>query len=121
MIVAEVDRLYWRIWSGKVKDAGIALERIRGVMPGFQDEAGGRKTDPLSCWPESGHIDHGSNHQRSDQPPHERISADARVRRSAGPCFKLAVPFSTAISGQFDSNLAQLFDATSDFEAAMAD
>jgi hypothetical protein len=36
VIVAEVDRLRWRIWNGKAKDARITLERIRQVMPAFQ-------------------------------------------------------------------------------------
>ena len=48
MIVAEVDRLGWRIWNGKAKDAKVTLERIRQVMPIFQGEQGGRKRDPSS-------------------------------------------------------------------------
>jgi hypothetical protein len=47
VIVAEVDRLHWRIWNGKAKDAKVTLERIRQVMPIFQGE-GGRKRDPSS-------------------------------------------------------------------------
>jgi ethanolamine utilization microcompartment shell protein EutS len=47
MIVAEVDRLHWRIWNGKAKDAKITLERIRQVMPVFQGD-GDRKRDPSS-------------------------------------------------------------------------
>ena len=45
MIVTEVDRLHWRIWNGRAKDAQITLERIHQVMPVFQGE-GGRKQDP---------------------------------------------------------------------------
>ena len=45
VIVAEVDRLHWRIWNGKARDAKVTLERIRQVMPVFQGE-GGRKKDP---------------------------------------------------------------------------
>ena len=41
VIVAEVDRLHWRIWNGKAKDARITLERIRQVMPVFLGEQGG--------------------------------------------------------------------------------
>ncbi len=48
MIVTEVERLRWRIWNGKAKDAQISLERIRAVMPDFQGEQGGRKRDPSS-------------------------------------------------------------------------
>ena len=47
MILAEVDRLHWRIWNGKAKDAQITLERIRQVMPVFQGD-GDRKRDPSS-------------------------------------------------------------------------
>jgi hypothetical protein len=45
VIVTEVDRLHWRIWNGRAKDAQITLERIHQVMPVFQGE-GGRKKDP---------------------------------------------------------------------------
>ena len=48
MIVAEVDRLHWRIWNGRAKDAKLTLERIRTVMPAFQGKHGGRKRDPSS-------------------------------------------------------------------------
>jgi hypothetical protein len=46
VIVPEVDRLRWRIWNGKAKDAKLTFERIRAVMPVFQGERSGRKTDP---------------------------------------------------------------------------
>jgi hypothetical protein len=45
VIVTEIDRLHWRIWNGKAKDAQITLERIRDVMPAFHGE-GGRNKDP---------------------------------------------------------------------------
>ena len=48
MIVTEVDRLHWRIWNGRAKDAQITLERIRQVMPASQGEQDGRKRDPSS-------------------------------------------------------------------------
>jgi hypothetical protein len=47
VIVAEVDRLRWRIWNGKAKDAKVTLERIRQVMPVFQGDSGGKR-DPSS-------------------------------------------------------------------------
>ena len=37
-IVEEVERLRWRIWNGKAKDARLTIERIREVMPVFQGE-----------------------------------------------------------------------------------
>ena len=48
MIVAEIDRLRWRIWNGKAKDAKVTLDRIRELMPAFRGEQGGRKRDPSS-------------------------------------------------------------------------
>jgi hypothetical protein len=45
VIVTKVDRLHWRIWNGRARDAQITLKRIRDVMPVFQDD-GGRKKDP---------------------------------------------------------------------------
>jgi hypothetical protein len=41
-IVAEVERLYWRIWNGKAKNARLTLERIRKVMHVFKGERGHR-------------------------------------------------------------------------------
>jgi hypothetical protein len=48
VIVAEVDRLHWRIWNGRAKDAKVTLERLREIMPAFQGEQGDRKKDPPS-------------------------------------------------------------------------
>lgn len=48
VIVAEIERLRWRLWNGKAKDARISIDRIRKVMPVFQGEQGGRKRDPPS-------------------------------------------------------------------------
>ena len=42
MIVAEVERLHWRIWNGKAKNARKSIDRIRAVMSHVQGEAGGR-------------------------------------------------------------------------------
>ena len=48
VIVAEVDRLHWRIWNGKAKDAKVTLERIRARHAGLPGRTGGRKRDPSS-------------------------------------------------------------------------
>ncbi len=40
VIVAEVERLQWRLWNGKAKDADISIGRIRTVMHHFQGEQG---------------------------------------------------------------------------------
>ena len=37
-IVAQVERLRWRIWNGKAKNAHVTIDRIRAVMNVFQNE-----------------------------------------------------------------------------------
>jgi hypothetical protein len=44
VIVAEVERLRWRIWNGKAKNARCSLDRIRNVMHVFKGERGHRTT-----------------------------------------------------------------------------
>ncbi len=44
VIVEEVDRLHWRLWNGKAKDAQISLDRIHAVMHHFQGEPDGRRS-----------------------------------------------------------------------------
>jgi hypothetical protein len=38
-IVAQVERLHWRIWNGKAKNAQVSIDRIRAVMPVFKNDA----------------------------------------------------------------------------------
>jgi hypothetical protein len=35
-IVAQVERLHWRIWNGKAKNVHAIIDRIRAVMPVFK-------------------------------------------------------------------------------------
>jgi hypothetical protein len=42
VIVPEVERLHWRIWNGKARNARRTLERVRKVMHVFQGERGHR-------------------------------------------------------------------------------
>src|ERR671916_779484 len=45
----EAERLRWRLWNGKAKDAGISIGRIRAVMHHFRIEPdGGRSIAPPS-------------------------------------------------------------------------
>jgi len=44
VIVEEVERLHWRIWNGKAKDAQISIDRIRTVMHHFQGEPDRRRS-----------------------------------------------------------------------------
>src|SRR3954471_8908119 len=37
-IATEVERLRWRTWNGKAKDARITLERIHALLPSFESE-----------------------------------------------------------------------------------
>src|ERR671916_221890 len=41
-VVEEVERLRWRLWNGKAKDAKVSIDRIRAVMRHFRGERGGR-------------------------------------------------------------------------------
>src|SRR5215203_1671887 len=41
-IAEEVERLRWRLWNGKAKDAKVSIDRIRAVMRHFRGEPGGR-------------------------------------------------------------------------------
>ncbi len=42
--VAEVERLHWRIWNGKARDAQVSIDRIRAVMHHFQGEPDQRRS-----------------------------------------------------------------------------
>ena len=44
MIVEEVERLRWRLWNGKAKDAKVSIDRIRAVMHHFRGEPGRRRS-----------------------------------------------------------------------------
>jgi hypothetical protein len=52
VIVEEVDRLHWRLWNGKAKDAQISIDRIRAVMPHFRGEPRQRRSiaPPRKLW-----------------------------------------------------------------------
>jgi hypothetical protein len=42
VIVEAVERLHWRLWNGKAKDAKLSIDRIRAVMRHFRSERGDR-------------------------------------------------------------------------------
>jgi hypothetical protein len=44
VIVTEVERLHWRIWNGKAKNAQKSIDRIRAVMHYFRGEPDSRKS-----------------------------------------------------------------------------
>ncbi|MFL5284071.1 MAG: hypothetical protein ACJ8AW_24520, partial [Rhodopila sp.] len=44
VIVEEVERLRWRLWNGKAKDAKVSIERIRAVKHHFRGEPGSRRS-----------------------------------------------------------------------------
>ena len=44
VIVEEVERLHWRLWNGRAKNAQISIDRIRAVMHHYQGEPSGRKS-----------------------------------------------------------------------------
>ena len=50
-IVAEVERLHWRLWNGKATNARISIDRIHAVLHHFKDEAGTEKSiAPRKLW-----------------------------------------------------------------------
>jgi hypothetical protein len=44
VIVVEVERLHWRIWNGKAKNAQISINRIRALIHHFKSEPGTRQS-----------------------------------------------------------------------------
>src|SRR4051794_17472485 len=44
VIVEEVERLRWRLWNGKAKDAKVSIGRIRAVMHHFRGKPGSRRS-----------------------------------------------------------------------------
>jgi hypothetical protein len=44
VIVAEVERLHWRMWNGKATNARISIDRIHAIMHHFKGEPGTRKS-----------------------------------------------------------------------------
>lgn len=44
VIVEEVERLRWRLWNGKAKDAKVSIDRIRAVMHHFRGKPGRRRS-----------------------------------------------------------------------------
>jgi hypothetical protein len=52
VIVAEVERLRWRIWNGKPKNAQRSIKRIRKVMHVFKGEhsQGAKSVAPRKPW-----------------------------------------------------------------------
>ncbi len=48
VIVAEVERLHWRIWNGKARDAKTSIDRVRAVMHHFRGEPDRRRSSAPS-------------------------------------------------------------------------
>jgi hypothetical protein len=46
VIVEEVERLRWRIWNGKARDAKRSIDRIRKVMHVYKEERSHAKNAP---------------------------------------------------------------------------
>src|SRR3954447_7466982 len=111
VIVEEVERLRWRLWNGKAKNAKVSIDRIRAAMHQFRDEPGkppihlalaqavdraaGAGRLPRRAERAAGRLRrtapgraagwHGvdrGNGQLPRQSPHEQIAADALARQS---------------------------------------
>jgi len=48
VIVEEVERLHWRIWNGKARDAQTSIDRVRAVMHRFRGEPDQRRSTASS-------------------------------------------------------------------------
>ena len=44
VIVTEIERLHWRLWNGKAKNARTSIDRIRAVMHHFRGQRYKRKS-----------------------------------------------------------------------------
>jgi len=113
-IIKEVERLRWRIWHGKAKDAQLTLERIRKVMHVFRGERAHRTKGVASrklwhalhevdnylrgqecaadqlrraipCGTASWHIGDGGFCQFPGQSADEQVAADALVATGCRP------------------------------------
>ena len=64
-IVAEVERLRWRIWNGKPKNARRSIDRTRRLMHAFKDRRGHRATGapPGRLWAALREVDRYLNSQ----------------------------------------------------------
>ncbi|EWY36085.1 hypothetical protein N825_29960 [Skermanella stibiiresistens SB22] len=144
-IVAEVDRLRWRIWNGKAKDAKVTLERIRQVMPVFQGN-GDRKCHPSSrqLWTALREIDRYLSSQsawlvnyaerhRAGLPVgtsvtegtanflvNHRMNKSQQMRWSHHGADLLLQVRCAVLNGKFGPGVRQLLDANSGPETAMA-
>ncbi len=65
VIAAEVERLRWRIWNGKAKNARCSIDRIRTVMHVFKNEHAHRTTSavPGKLWTALHEVDNYLNSQ----------------------------------------------------------
>ena len=113
-IVAEVERLRWRTWHGKAKDALITLKRLRTLLPALEREPvrkpkralraidrclrsqslAGQLRRAMARWPAGRHVAHRGHGQLPDQPTHGQVAADALVPArgrpaAAGPLCRL--------------------------------
>ena len=87
VIVPEVERLHWRIWNGKAKNAQRTLERVRKVMHVFQGERSHRAMAVPSSrklWRALREVDNYLRGQSTRLVNYaERYRADLRVGTSA--------------------------------------
>jgi hypothetical protein len=146
VIVAEVERLHWRIWNGRAKDAKVTLERIRAVMPAFQGEQSGRKRDPPSrrLWTALREIDRYLSSQSAwlvnyaerhraglrvgtaltegtaNFLVNRRMTKSQQMRWSRHGADLLLQVRCAVLNGKFGPGFGQLFDANPGSETAMA-
>src|SRR3954468_17497074 len=96
MIITQVERLRWRIWNGKAKDAQISIDRIHALLPSFESAPARKLRRALDAVDrylrsQSAHlVDYAERHraagrhgadrgngQLPGEPPHGQVAADA--------------------------------------------
>ena len=119
MIITEVERLRWRIWNGKAKDAQISIDRIHALLPSFESEPARKLLRALDAVDrylrsQSAHlVDYAERHRAGQRVGtaltegtanflvNRRMANHSRcVGPGAGPicCSRSAAPFTTAHS-----------------------
>ena len=83
--VAEVERLHWRIWNGKAKNAKIRIDRFRAVMHHFPGGLGTQRPIAPSrmLWTIQSHYCQGGRRDRCSLSIRDQWSVQERFPRTA--------------------------------------
>ena len=82
-IVTEVERLRWRTWNGKAKDARITLKRLGTLLPALERQPVRKLKRALRAIDR--YLNHGEHSQLPGQPASGQVAADALVPARGRP------------------------------------